>query len=113
LKQLLSHDPLTGITEYLEFTNGHEGNHMRIIREQDTSQIRDMALALAADTDRTKRGIKKDEWHYARIPFTVLEEMKAKYRADWYDKNDTNHKWFFQVLNTVYPDFKTTQLKHA
>jgi hypothetical protein len=97
----------------MEFTSGHEGTHMRIVREQDVAPIRDMAQALARDEDYSKQGIKKDEWHYARIPVVILQEMKTKYKADWYDKNDKNHKWFYQVLNTVYTDFKTTALKHA
>jgi hypothetical protein len=97
----------------MEFSNGHEGNFMRIVREQNVAPIRDFAIAMANDEERTRQGIKNDEWHYARIPTVILQEMKQKYKADWYDKNDTNHKWFFQVLNTVYPDFKTTHLKHA
>ena len=104
----LDHDPLSGTTEFLEF----QDDKMRIVRSQDVSGFLDSAKSLANSEDYTRKGIKQDQWHYARIPNVILEEMKAKHHADWNDKNDTGHKKFFSVLNAHYPAFKTTAWNH-
>jgi hypothetical protein len=105
----LDYDPLSGTTEFLEF----QDDKMRVVRAQDVSLILDQAKVRANDEDYTRRGIKKDEWHYARVPNIVLEEMKAKHHVDWYDPNDKGHKRFFAVLNAHYPAFKTTAWNHG
>jgi hypothetical protein len=105
----LDYDPLSGTSEFLEF----QDDKMRVVRTQDVNVILDQAKIRANDEDYTKAGIKRDEWHYARVPNIILEEMKAKHGADWYDKNDTGHKKFFGVLNAHYPAFKTTQWNHS
>jgi hypothetical protein len=105
---LLDHDPLTGVTEHLEF----QDEKMRIVRTQDVNAILDQAKLMANDEDYTKRGIKQDQWHYARIPDTVMEEMWTKHHVRWEDKDDRGHKRFLRVLNTHYPAFKTTAWNH-
>lgn len=107
-RMILDFDPLTGTTEYLEFSD----EKVRIVQQQDVSPILDVAKTMANDEDYTKQGIKQDHWHYARIPYGILQEMKSKHGADWNDKNDTNHKKFFRVLNREYPSFKTTHWNH-
>jgi hypothetical protein len=104
----LDHDPLSGTTEFLEF----QDDKMRIVRSQDVSVFLDSAKSLANSEDYTRKGIKQDQWHYARIPNVILEEMKAKHHADWNDKNDKGHKRFFSILNAHYPAFKTTAWNH-
>ena len=104
----LDHDPLTGITEHLEF----QDEKVRVVRTQDVNHILDQSRAMANDEGYTRDGIKKDEWHYARIPYEIFEEMKTKHNADWNDKNDPGHKRFFRVLNAHYPAFKTTAWNH-
>jgi hypothetical protein len=106
---LLEHDPLTGITEHLEF----QDDKMRIVRTQDVNTILTQAKTMANDEEYTRQGIKRDEWHYARIPMTILEEMEKKHGAKWEDKNDHGHKKFFSVLNEHYPAFKTTAWNHG
>ena len=105
----LDYDPLSGTSEFLEF----QDDKMRVVRTQNVNTILDQAKDRANDEDYTKSGIKRDEWHYARLPNIILEEMKSKYGVDWYDKNDTGHKKFFSVLNAHYPAFKTTHWNHS
>ncbi len=109
MRLILDHDPLSGTTEHLEF---HE-DKMRIVRTQDVNKILDIATEMANDENYTKRGVKTDHFHYARIPNIVMEEMKAKYGVSWEDKNDTKHRKFLSVLNTHYPRFKTTAWNHG
>lgn len=109
---VLDHDPLSGTTEYLEFFHEGDSHKMNIVQEQDVTNILESAKALANNDDYTKRGWKRDEWHYARIPDVILLEMERKYGAKWEDKNDHGHKKFFRVLNQHYPAFKTTHWNH-
>lgn len=107
-KRILDFNPVTGETVFFEYVP-HE-DKMVLTHSQDCSIIRDQALSLASDTDRSKKGIKDDMWHYARIPYTVLMEMKQKYGVNFNDRND--RKRFFELLNTVYKDLKTTHMVH-
>jgi hypothetical protein len=109
---LLDYDPLTGVTESLDFA--HEGGKhlMRVVQEQDVSRFVEFGKAMSLDEDYTKQGIKNDHWHYARIPHNILQEMKVKHGVSWEDKNDKGHKRFLRVLNREYPVFKMTAYTH-
>lgn len=108
-KRVLDYNPLTGETVYFDYG---ADDRLVITHQQNVSIIHEQAKAWAKDEDRSKKGIKNDNWHYARIPNVVLQDMKTKYNADWNDKNDTNHRHFFKVLNEHYREFKTTHLVH-
>lgn len=56
--------------------------------------------------------LKSDRALYARIPHYVEMEMRKKHGVWWEDKNDKDHKKFFQVLNREYPAFKMVQWNH-
>lgn len=92
----------------MEFQN----DSFKIVRSQDVNRVLDMASVMANDEDYTRRGVKNDMFHYARIPNIILEEMKDKHGVWWEDKNDHKHKKFFRVLNAHYPRFKTTAWNH-
>jgi hypothetical protein len=111
-KILLDYDPINGVACNLEFKSEGDRQVMNIIHEQDVTHILDMSKSLANNEGYTQRGIKDDQWHYARIPYLILQEMKTKHHADWQDKNDHGHKRFFRVLNEHYPAFKTTHWNH-
>lgn len=111
-KMLLEYDPLSGIAVHLDFVQESGAEKMIMTHTQNVNPILDQAIALANDEDYTKRGVKRDEWHYARLPYVVLQEMKSKHKVDWNDKNDKDHKKFFSVLNREYPRFKTTHWNH-
>lgn len=105
---ILDYDPLTGVTEHMEFQN----DAVKIVRSQDVTPILEVAKSMASSEDYTKRGIKQDHWHYARIPDIVMEEMWTKHHVKWEDRNDKGHKKFLRVLNKHYPAFKTTAWNH-
>lgn len=107
-KLLLDHNPLTGERTWFEFNN-HD-NLVNITHEQDVDQHLDLAHALAVDDDLTKQGIKKDMWRYAHVPNTVIIEMKQKHGVDFFDRNDAAK--VFDLLNTEYKRFKTTNKTH-
>jgi len=85
-------------------------NKATITHSQDVEPALELAHALAMDENRTAKGIKGDMWHYAKVPSTVIMEMKSKHGVDFFDKND----WpkVFHLLNTEYSRFKTTQKTH-
>jgi len=104
----LDHDPLSGVSEFLEF----QGDKMRVVRSQDVSKILDFSKSLANDEEFTRKGVKNDQWLYARIPNMIEEEMRQKHHVFWNDPEDKGHKKFLRVLNRHYPAFKTTAWNH-
>ena len=108
-KRVLDYNPVTGETVYFDYG---QDDRLVITHSQDVEGILENSKALSKEDDYAKAGIKNDMWHYARIPNVIMQDMKEKYHADWNDKNDTNHRYFFKILNTHYRDFKTTTLVH-
>lgn len=109
-KILLDYNPISGISEYMHFDADSES--VRIVREQDVSNVLEFTKANANDKDFSRAALKSDQFHYARLPWEVEEQMKAKHHVWWEDKNDTEHRKFFSVLNEHYPAFKMTAWKH-
>lgn len=107
-KLILDHDPITGVTEYMHV----EGSNIRIVQEQDPTSILNFAQRLRNDDYFSDLQLKSEQAHYARIPWEIEREMKAKHGVWWEDKNDHEHKKFFSVLNKYYPHFKLTQWNH-
>ena len=109
-KLLLNHDPISGITEYMDVSHG--GDVIRVVQEQDVTPIVDFATRLRNDDAFSSAMLKSGQAHYARIPHEVESEMKAKHNVWWEDKNDKDHRKFFSLLNKHYPVFKLTQWNH-
>ena len=109
-KLLLDFDPLTGVREYMDVSHG--GDVIRVVQEQDVTPLLDFASRMRTDDDFSRTMIKSERAHYARIPWEIEHEMRAKHGVWWEDKNDTDHRKFFSVLNAHYPAFKLTQWKH-
>ena len=82
---------------------------MTITHEQNVEGILEFAHGKAI-SNATKKGIKNDHWHYARVPNAIILEMKTKHGVDFFDRNDS--KRMFALLNTEYSRFKTTEKKH-
>lgn len=109
-RMLIDRDPFTGEAVYYEFN--HATEHAVVTHEQDVSRILENNKADFNDDERTKAGIKRDWWHYARVPNTVIVEWKQKYGVDFYNRGD--RKKVFQLLNS--PDYrmlKTTNKFHS
>lgn len=98
MKQLLDHDPLTGITEYFDYIP--ETDTVVVETVQDVTQILDATKALAADTDYTKNGMKKEMWHYAHIPLIVQMRWLNEYGFENWPMHPHNKKLLFQLLNS-------------
>lgn len=107
---LLDYNPLTG--ETVEFEYNDSAGKVVLHHSQDVTNILEHSKELALNDDYTRKGVKKDMFHYACIPNSIMQEMKTKHNVDWFDKNDKNHKKFFRCLNEHYPYFKTTSWKH-
>ena len=109
-RMLIDRDPFTGEAVWYEFN--HATEHAIITHEQDTSRIIEANKTDSNDDDRTKAGIKRDWWHYARVPNVVILEWKQKYGVDFYNRN--HRKRVFELLN--HPDYrllKTTNKFHS
>jgi hypothetical protein len=105
-RMLIDTDPLTGESVWYEFDRATE--QAVITHEQPVSNIIDNNVADTNDTWRTQEGIKRDWWHYARVPNTVIIEWKQKYGVDFY--NPADKKKVFQLLNS--PDYKLLKTTH-
>jgi hypothetical protein len=109
-KLLLDYNPLTGTKTYFQ-TQAHE-NTFRIVTEAGGSgDALKYAHERRADGDYTRKGIKNDNWHYARLTDEVILRMMTEDGINilkpGYDK-----KRFFQLLNTKYAACKTTDKTH-
>lgn len=109
-RRLLDYDPLTGISTWFQYENSTD--QMAITTEQDIAPIIDSITARRNDADYSRDGIKKDWWHYARLPLTVIMEMKTKHGVDLMAPK-VDWKSALKIINREYPLLKTTEKTHA
>lgn len=107
-KRLLDYNPLTGEKTWFQFDHVHD--RMTITEEQDVQPYLDWAAELRSRPDYSRKGIKKDMWHYAKVPNVIIMEMKTKHGVDFFKEED----WpkVSRLLETEYSRFKTTHGKH-
>ncbi len=112
-RRLLDHDPITGVTTWFDYDN--DNDTMFLTTEQSAEQVNsvlDSTAAMRADGGYSKRGIKQDWWHYARIPNAVIMEMKLKHGVDMMAPKP-DWKSIMKLINREYPALKTTNGTHA
>lgn len=112
-KLLIDRNPLTGEEVWFEYDAANE--RMVITQTQDADvvkKIMDQAVMRANDGDYSKRGIKEDMWHYARLPNAILMKMKQDHGVDVFS-GKPDWKKIFSLINSEYPAFKTTHKNHA
>jgi hypothetical protein len=109
MKQLLDFNPLTG--EKVFFDYEESTGRIVINHEQDVELAKDVAHHLATDGSYSSDGIKRDWWHYAKVPNIIIMDMKNRFGVNFFDKND--EKRMFELLNTEYKVFKTTEKTHV
>ena len=111
-KYLIDKDPITGEECYAHFDE--EGN-VRIEHSAsmaDVKRILEWNKAKANDEDATRKGMKDDWWHYARIPNIVALKWLNEHGVNIYDRN--HQKAMFRLLNSPeYKYLKTTDKVHA
>lgn len=109
-RRLLDYDPLTGVRTWFEFD--HSNDKTLIHTEQDVGYILDFTAAKRNDTDYSRKGIKNDWWHYARVPNWVIMDMKTKHGVDMMAPKP-DWKSILKILNREYPHVKVTDKTHA
>lgn len=101
------YDPLTGVTEYVEFSA--DGKTFSIRSEQDVQPYVDFAKFLA-NTGGTEVNFRKEGWLYAIIPPVVQAQM---FKRGINILDQTHTKAVVKEINTNYPYLKTTHRNHA
>lgn len=109
-KQLLDYNPLTGVSTYFDYQASTDT--MLITDVQDVDAILDQTTTMRNDGDYSRDGIKNDMWHYARLPLTVILDMKNRFGIDCMARNP-DWKSIFKIINREYPYLKTTSGTHA
>lgn len=109
MSRVLDFNPLSG--ESVMFDYDAHTDQMILTHQQDVRRELAFAHNKAVDDSATKRGIKNDLWHYARVPNIVILEMKQKHGVDFFDRN--HKKRVFELLNTEYAYCKTTDKHHT
>lgn len=111
-KRLLDYDPLTGITEYFHYDHQTDTSYVETI--QDVEPILEGNKVLQNDDAYSKKGIKKDMWHFASIPIVVQMRWLAEYGSQDWPMRPGNEKLLFKLLNS--PEWrylKTTNKIHT
>jgi hypothetical protein len=109
-KMLIDRDPFTGQSVWYEFNRGTL--QATITHEQDVTPVLENNKFDLNDEDRTRIGMKRDWWHYARVPNTVILKWKQEKGVDFYNKD--HRKRVFELLNDPeYRFLKTTHKHHA
>lgn len=108
-RHLIDYNPLTGESTWMDY---RDGESLTITNQQDVSGILDDTARLRNSDDYTRKGIKNDHWHYARIPNGVALEMKQKHGIDIFSQR-VDWKAALRCINAHYPYLKTTSKTHA
>jgi hypothetical protein len=110
MRRLIDRNPITGEAVWYDFDRATD--RAVITHTQDVTPLLDRNKEAANDTDKTRRGIKRDWWKYASIPNVVLIDWKQRLGVDF--DNQDHQKKIFQLLNS--PDYaylKTTTKHHG
>lgn len=109
MKRLLQSDPVTGLMtwhEYDELTD-----ETTISYSADSTPVLEANKIIQNDEDYSRKGIKRDFWHYANIPVEVQLDWLINKGVDISNKDHA--KKMFQLLNDPeYRHLKTTSGYH-
>jgi hypothetical protein len=108
--EFFDYDPLTGITEYVEWSA--DGSTFSLRTEQDVEPVVDTCKFLA-NTGGTERNFRGEGWLYASLPLVALMQMKKKGFDALGNHGREGTKYLLREINTNYPVFKTTHRHHA
>jgi len=104
-KRVLDYDPFTGMTTTFDYD--YSTDTTLIGREQNVDILLDANKRLQLDTDYSKKGIKNEWWHYARIPCSIVEKWKNEFGIDVFNK-DHERAVFRKLNDPEYRYLKTT-----
>lgn len=80
-------------------------------KQPDMEPVLEWTKALRLATEYTKKGIKRDWWHYCHIPNIIALKLRQDYGLDVWNKN--HQKRVFEVINRDFPYLKVTDGKHV
>ena len=111
-KYLIDKDPITGEECYAHFDDEGNVRIEHLASMEDVKRILEWNKEKAKDDEATRRGMKEDWWHYARIPNIVALKWMNEHGVNIYDRN--HQKAMFRLLNSPeYRFLKTTDKVHA
>ena len=107
-RKLLDYDPLTREAVWFEMKD----DVLELHQTQDVTPILELNKRLANNDDYSKKGMKKDWWHYASIPNIVALKWLKEKGVDVMNK--AHEKKVFQLLNDPeYRYLKATTKRHG
>jgi len=110
MKELFSHDPLTGMTVWFH-SDDSDPDKVHLEYEQDAEPVIEFNKAAQREGGYSAQGIKDEMWHYASIPNGVAMKWLIEDGLDIYDDN----AWpqIFRKLNDPeYAYLKATTKNH-
>lgn len=109
-KRLIDYNPFSGITTFCDYNPVTD--ETTIIHEfADVEGALDLNKAMANDADYTRAGMKRDWWHYASIPMSLIHKWLVEEGIDVFDRND-EWKVYQKVNSPEYRYLKTTAKHH-
>lgn len=99
------YNPDKGTYETLDFTDFESDGKVHVYQEEDVTAVVEKCKALR-NQNLTDFGIKRNFWHYASLPTTVVYDLIKK-GLNPFDKN-TSPKRLEQEIDRNYSVFKTT-----
>lgn len=105
MRRLISQDPLTGISRWVEYDA--DTDTLTEYSEQDVTRELEASKYLQNDPDYWKNGVKDEMAHYAHIPNILLE----KWMREGVDITD-NAALFAMVNKPEYAYLKVTTAYH-
>jgi hypothetical protein len=112
-RRLLDYDPLTGVRTWFDYESSTDTTFITTDQPANlVNNILDNNFELRQDADYSRKGMKNDMWHYARIPNGVALEIKDKYGLDMF-ASKPDWKSIFKIINRDYPALKVTEKTHA
>ena len=100
MRRLIDYDPLTRESVWYDYD--HTSGEMILHHHQDVGHIIEANKMRQNEDWYSKDGIKKNMWHYACIPNTVILKWKKEHGVDVFDK--AHRRRMFKLLND--PEYK-------
>lgn len=110
-RRLFDYDPISGMTTW--FTYDPDTKTSVLQYEQDCAPTLDVTKAMQKDADYSKRGIKRDWWHYGHFPDAIIVKMLTEEGINIYS-GDPEHiaRAFAYINRPEYRYLKTTEGNH-
>jgi len=108
-REFFDYDPLTGLTEYLEW---NQDGTFNIHYEQEVSPLVEFCK-FSANTDLGEANFRGEGWLYASLPLIAIMQMRKKGFNALGEHGRESTAYLLKQINTEYPVFKTTSKHHA